>query len=86
MPSLPAGSSGQPNGLLQPPSTNDIDDAAADAAAQPGDVLALQLAGCAKFHRGKWDMELLQTHAQNKGLMTEGNVTVAQQVVVLAMP
>jgi hypothetical protein len=77
MPSPSAGTSGQQNGL-QPTLANDTDDATAEAAAQLSDVLVL--AGCAKFHKGRWDMELLQTHAQNKNLMTEGKATAASGV------
>jgi hypothetical protein len=80
MPSKSAGTSRQQNGLLQPPSAIDTDDAAADATAQPADLM--ELAGCAKFHRGKWDMELLQAHAQNKSLMTEGEVTALVVLIV----
>jgi hypothetical protein len=39
-------------------------------AEQPLGVLVL--ADCAKQHRGKWNMDLLQSHAYNEGLMLEG--------------
>lgn len=38
----------------------------------------LVLAQCAKFHRGKWDMVLLQVHSQNAHLMAEGMLVTAE--------